>query len=283
MNKSVLITGTSSGIGQATALEMKKRGWTVYATARNQQDLDRLSEQGLIPVKMDMSDSASIAEGAKFVLEACNQNLYALVNNAGYGQPGALEDLTVESMRKQFDVNVIGLQHLTNQILPAMIQQGQGRVVHISSVVGRIALPFMGIYSASKFAVEALADVQRIELNGTGVKISLVEPGPIITQFSNNAVKSSEHELPTSPSRFTALYQQEFAKRKASTRNKPFALPPQAVAQKIAHALCSPHPRRRYQVTFPAHAGTLLRRFAPYTLLDYVFGKALTHRLPPTP
>ncbi|MGA0334213.1 MAG: SDR family NAD(P)-dependent oxidoreductase [Kiritimatiellia bacterium] len=277
---SVLITGTSSGIGRAAAVHMKNLGWRVFACARKAEDLDELSAAGFEAVEMDMSLSASIESAAEKVLRLCDQQLDGLVNNAGYGQPGALEDLSPEAMRRQFEVNVVGLQHLTNCVLPCMIQRGSGRIVHVSSVVGRIALPFMGIYSASKFAVEAMADAQRVELRGTGVKLSLIEPGPIETRFSKNALTHTGHDFSDRDSRFSALYARELNRRAQRSEPKPFSLPPEAVARKIAHALTSRHPRRRYPVTLPAHLGAWMRRLSPDALLEWILSAELKKRSP---
>jgi short-subunit dehydrogenase len=277
-NPSVLITGSSSGIGLATALEMRDRGWTVFATARKAEDLESLASHQITPIELDVSNSDSIRQAAETVRTKTEGKLSALVNNAGYGQPGALEDLTRDQMRQQFEVNIFGLLELTNLLLPDMIQQGHGRIVHVSSVVGRIALPFMGIYSASKFAVEALADVQRVELDGTGIKVSLVEPGPIRTKFSKNAVAASNRHLERGSSRFQGLYAHELTLREESEAPKPFSLPPEAVARKIAHALTAKHPRTRYHVTLPAHLGAFLSRFAPDRFIDYVLTKELRQR-----
>lgn len=275
---SVLITGTSSGIGLAAALEMQRRGWTVFAAARKQEDLADLTSRGLIPVHLDVTDAPSIDRAVSEVLNQCEGRLSGLVNNAGFGQPGAVEDLPLDAMRSQFEVNVFGLQNLTNRFLPGMIQQGHGRIVQISSVVGRVALPFMGIYSASKFAVEALADAQRVELTGTGVRLSLVEPGPITTRFSKNAVSSTRGVLAVENSRFSELYQKELADRAGEREPRAFALPPEAVARKIAHALTSPRPRRRYKVTFPAHLGAFMSRAAPDALIDWILARELRKR-----
>lgn len=275
---SVLITGTSSGIGLAAALEMKQRGWTVFAAARKQVDLADLESQGLIPVHLDVADTASIDQAVTDVLAQCDGQLTGLVNNAGFGQPGAIEDLSLDAMRTQFEVNVFGLQVLTNRFLPGMIQQGHGRIVQISSVVGRISLPFMGMYSASKFAVEALADAQRVELTGTGVRLSLVEPGPITTHFSKNAISSTHSGLSAEHSRFADLYKKEFADRASDRDPRPFSLPPEAVARKIAHALTSPRPRRRYKVTFPAYLGAFMSRAAPDALIDWILARELRKR-----
>jgi len=274
-SRSVLITGASSGIGHATALEMKRRNWRVFATARKPEDLEALRAAGLETIPLDLADPDSIADAARQVLKLTDGTLYGLVNNAGFGQPGALEDLTRDAMRAQFDVNVIGLQELTNLLLPSMIRNGQGRVVHVSSVVGRVALPFMGVYSASKFAVEALADAQRVELRGTGVHLSLLEPGPITTRFSVNAEKTTHDGMRVEGSRFQALYEKEREARKAKRDPRPFSLPPEAAAIKIARALTAKRPARRYKVTLPAYLGACLSRIAPDALLDAILSRQL--------
>lgn len=274
---SVVITGCSSGIGLATALEMKSRGWTVFATARKESDLTRLKEEGLTPLELDLASETSITSCVDQLKELCGGVPDALVNNAGFGHPGALEDVSRADMRKQFEANVFGLLDLTNQLLPGMIRRGHGRIVHVSSVVGRVSLPFMGIYSASKFAVEAIADAQRVELDQTGVQVSLVEPGPIVTKFFNNASASGDALLQTKESRFSELYKKELQERDPASP-KPFSLPPEAVAKKIAHALTSSRPKRRYKVTLPAHLGAFLSRVAPDALIDTILIRELRSR-----
>lgn len=274
----VLITGCSSGIGLAAAEHLRTLGWTVRPTARKPADLDTLRAKGFNPLLLDVTSPDSIRE----TVAQLGPRLHALVNNAGYGQPGALEDLTRDAMRRQFETNVFGLQHLTNAVLPLMLPHRAGRIVHISSVVGRVALPFLGIYSASKFAVEALADAQRVELRHTGIHISLVEPGPILTRFSANAVRMTEADVTLATSRFAALYTKELHTREQPRPRKPFALPPEAVARKIAHALTSPRPKTRYHVTLPATLGALLSRLAPDQLIDALLGHELKKRLPPS-
>lgn len=270
----VLITGCSSGIGLAAAEHMRSLGWTVRPTARKEADLDMLREKGFEPLHLDVMSSNAIRDA----VAQLGGRLDGLVNNAGYGQPGALEDLSREAMRRQFETNVFGLQDLTNAVLPLMLARKHGRIVHISSVVGRVALPFLGIYSASKFAVEALADAQRVELRNTGIHISLVEPGPIVTRFSENAVSMTQEDVNLTTSRFTELYQKELKTRAEPKRTKPFALPPEAVARKIAHALTAPHPKSRYHVTFPATLGAILSRLAPDALIDFILGQELKKR-----
>lgn len=275
----VLITGCSSGIGRAAADHMRARGWRVFPTARKKADLDALREAGHTPLALDISSPESIQSCVEALCAETGGRVDGLVNNAGFGHPGALEDLSRAQMRYQFEVNVFGLQELTNALLPGMIARGHGRIVQVSSVVGRVALPFMGIYSASKFAVEAMADAQRVELHGTGVRVSLVEPGPIVTRFSENAVGAGEKALAESGSRFAGLYAREIERRLNRGGSKPFALPPEAVAKKIARALTAPRPRRRYHVTLPATLGALMSRFAPDALLDAILAAELKKRM----
>jgi short-subunit dehydrogenase len=258
---------------------MKQRGWTVWPTARKDADLQALQDAGFQPIPLDVSDSDSIQTAVETLRTHTGGNLRGLVSNAGFGQPGALEDLNRDQMRRQFEVNVFGLLELTHALLPDLMQADGGRVVHISSVVGRVALPFMGIYSASKFALEALADVQRVELDGTGVRVSLVEPGPITTAFSKNAVAQGGDGLENSTSRFAALYAKELERRLSGGGAKPFALPPEAVARKIAHALTASRPRRRYRVTLPAQMGAFMSRVAPDSLIDFILTRELRSRI----
>ena len=268
-SRTVLVTGCSTGIGAATALWLKERGWTVFPTARKPDDLENLRRTGFTPIEMDMSDADSVARGADQVLTACDGALGAVVNNAGYGQSGAVEDVAREHLRRQFEVNVFGLQDLTNRLLPAMRQQGAGRVVHISSVVGQLSVPYLGVYSASKFAVEALADAQRVELRDTGIAVSLVEPGPIVTEFRRTCARAAEETLDLEASRNADLYRSELERRAKQPRQRDgFSKSPQAVAMKIAHALESARPRRRYFITLHAYTGFLARRFVPAALID---------------
>lgn len=257
---------------------MKEKGWRVFAAARKEADLAGLRAEGFEALHLDVADSASIRAAVDELLLRGGGRVDGLVNNAGYGQPGALEDLSRAEMRAQFEVNVFGLQELTNALLPVMLQAGRGRIVQVSSVVGRVALPFLGLYSASKFAVEALADAQRVELSGTGVWVSLVEPGPIVTAFSRNALAATGQALRATDSRFAALYARELSLRQAEGPRKPFSLPPEAVARAIDHALTARRPRRRYKVTLPAYLGALLSRLAPDGLIDAILAAELRRR-----
>lgn len=274
-----MITGCSSGIGRAAARLLKARGWRVLPTARSEEALAGLRGEGFEAIALDMDDADSVRMAVEAALAACNGELGALINNAGYGQPGALEDLDRKVMRAQFETNVIGLQDLTNRCIPVFRRQGYGRIVNVSSVVGRVALPFMGIYSATKFAVEALSDALRIELNGTGVAVSVVEPGPIETDFSKRSLAEAKEALAESQSPYAELYRKRMAReRVGSPMRDRFCLPPEAVAVKLAHALESRRPRRRYCVTWPATFGAWAARFFPDALIDALMLRAVKER-----
>jgi len=269
IDKSVLVTGCSSGIGRATAEMLRANGWTVFPTARKVEDLDALEAAGFKAIQLDVTSSVSIDAAVEEVLMLSGGHLGALVNNAGFGMPGAIQDLSRDAMRYQFEVNLFGLQELTNRLIPVFREQGGGRIVNISSVVGRLALPFMGIYSASKFALEAVSDAQRIELSPDGIAVSLVEPGPISTRFSTNCAGQGEQKLDTDGSRFGSAYKRYFEKRRNGGMSEDrFRLPPEAVAKKILHALESRHPHIRYKVTVPAYLGAWTARFVPTCLID---------------
>jgi len=253
-NRSVLVTGCSSGIGLAAAELLRSKGWKVFPTARKAADLDALEQAGFEAVELDVFSSESIAQAVGTVLSKNGGQLGAVVNNAGFGMPGAIEDLSREAMRDQFEVNLFGLH---------------GRIVNISSVVGRMSLPFMGIYSASKFALEAVSDALRVELSQDRIAVCLVEPGPIRTSFSTNCAGQGEQKLDAAGSKFGAAYKQYFEKRRNGGMSEDrFRLPPEAVAQKILHALESPRPKIRYCVTVPAYLGSFAARFVPAALLD---------------
>lgn len=268
-NKSVLVTGCSSGIGRATAEMLRSKGWNVFPTARKADDLDSLKLAGFDAIKLDVTSSKSITTAVERVLVKNDGQIGAVVNNAGFGMPGAIQDLSRDAMRHQFEVNVFGLQELTNALIPTFQKQGYGRIVNISSVVGRLSLPFMGIYSASKFAVEAISDAQRVELSPDRIAVSLIEPGPIRTRFSTNCAEEGEGKLDVDSSKFGAAYKQYFSKRRNGGMSEDrWRLPPEAVAKKIVHALESPRPKIRYKVTVPAYMGAFAARFLPAGLID---------------
>ncbi|ODR98300.1 short-chain dehydrogenase [Methyloceanibacter superfactus] len=270
IQRSVLITGCSSGIGLASARTMKARGWRVFTTARTPEDLARLKdEHGLESLYLDYTEPESIAAAADHVLAATDGALDALFNNGAYGQPGAIEDVTPEVLRAQFEANVIGWHDLTRRVIPAMRAQGQGRIVQCSSVLGLIAAPYRGAYCASKFAVEALTDVLRIELAGTGIYVSLIEPGPIATRFIEHALEAYRRNIDLENSPHRDIYRARLAQMEQGGQTT-FKLPPEAVAKKLVHALESKRPKPRYYVTVQTYAVAWLRRLLPTRVLDAV-------------
>ncbi|MFH0881023.1 MAG: SDR family NAD(P)-dependent oxidoreductase [Lentisphaerota bacterium] len=268
-SQTVLVTGCSSGIGLSTARKLRGHGWTVIPTARKPEDLEMLRSARFFPVQLDLRDSKSIERAVAETLGMTRGFLGAVVNNAGYGQPGAMEDLSRDVMRQQFEANVFGLQELTNRLVPLFRNQRWGRIVNVSSVLGRIVTPFLGIYSASKFAVEAMSDALRVELTGSGVAVSVIQPGPIDTRFRQRSVEQANDTLDHSSSIFNKLYDYQIRRRSEYKKpTDPFTKPPEAVAKKIAHALESRHPRIRYRVTLPAYLGDWASRWLPDRLKD---------------
>lgn len=265
--RTILITGCSSGIGLASAHVMKARGWRVFATARASDDLARLAADGFEPVSLELRDGGSIAACAETVLQATGGRLDALFNNAAYGQAGALEDIPAGVLREQFEVNVIGTHELTRLIVPAMRRAGQGRIVLCSSVLGLAAAPYRGAYCATKFALEALGDTLRMELRGSGVLVSLIEPGPIRTRFIENVLKHIERNVDIEHSVHRETYAARIAALQAGGKST-FKLEPEAVAAKLVHAVESPRPKRRYYVTVPTYIAAAARRFAPPAVFD---------------
>ena len=205
--RSILITGCSSGIGYGVARGLKQRGYRVFATARKQEDVQRLRAEGLESLQLDVADPASIRSAASRVLSETGDRLYALFNNAGYGQPGAVEDLDRDTLRKQFETNLFGAHELTSLVLPAMRRRGEGRIIQNSSVLGLVTLKYRGAYNASKFALEGLTDTLRLELKGTGIRVSLIEPGPIASDFRKNAYRAFKENLDPENSPHRTIYE----------------------------------------------------------------------------
>ena len=265
--RSILITGCSSGIGQEVANGLRERGWRVFATARQAADVERLSRAGLESLPLDVTDSGSIRSAVTRVLERTGGGLDALFNNAGYGQPGAVEDLSRTVLRAQFETNLFGAHELTCAVLPAMRRQGHGRIVQHSSVLGLVALPYRGAYNASKFALEGLTDTLRQELAGSGIRVCLIETGPVRSRFRANALAMFQRHIDRAHSAHRAVYP-AVERRLASVADDPFTQDPQAVLRKVVHALESPRPKPRYYVTLPSYALGMLRRLLPTRALD---------------
>lgn len=272
--KTILITGCSSGIGWCVARGLKARGYRVFATARQPADVTRLQAEGLESLVLDLRDSASIEAAVAEVLDRTGGRLDALFNNGAYGQPGAVEDLSRGALREQFETNLFGTQELTNRIIPIMRRQGGGRILYVSSVLGLVAFPYRGAYVASKFALEGLADALRLELAGTGIQVCLIEPGPILSRFRDNAHAAYEHHIRAGNSPHRENYAAMEARLLKAGPAAPFTLPPEAVLKRVIHALESSRPRARYPVTFPTYLFAALRRLLPTRALDAILRKA---------
>ncbi len=272
--QSILITGCSSGIGLCVAEALQRRGYQVFATARKQVDVKRLKESGLNALQLDLDDSDSIKLAVDAVLSQTDGKLDALFNNAAYGQPGAVEDISREVLRAQFETNLFGTHELTNLIIPVMRKQGHGRIIQNSSVLGLAALPFRGAYNASKFAMEGLTDTLRLELRNTNIHVSLIEPGPIISRFRANSYEKFQQTIDAENSPFRNAYRGMVTRLTKPGPAAPFTLPPEAVLKKVIHALESPRPKIRYFVTVPTYLFATLRRTLPFRALDWVLARA---------
>lgn len=267
--RNVLITGASTGIGYDVAKRLKERiGYRVFVTVRNEEDMERLKQEGFYHVfYLDLSDADSVEQMAKQLLEQVENDIYAVFHNGAYGQPGALEDITRSTLEQQFATNVFGWHQLTNLLIPAMRAKGEGRIIYNSSVLGIISLPFRGSYNASKYAIEGLADTLRLELADTNIKVSLIEPGPVESQFRANALAALRQNVDIEGSVHSEKYKGALA-RLESTENAPFTLQPESVYKRVLHALESPKAKARYPVTFPSYLFTYLKRWLPNSLLD---------------
>lgn len=186
--KSIIVTGCSSGIGAYCAEALQRDGWRVFATVRKPEDLGPLEAKGIEALIMDYTDRKSIEALVSTVFERTGGRLDALFNNGAYGQAGAVEDLPTEALREQFETNLFGWHDLTRRVIPAMRAQGEGRIVQCSSILGIVPYRWRGAYTASKFALEGLSLTMRMELEGSGVQVSLIEPGPIESRFTANAL-----------------------------------------------------------------------------------------------
>lgn len=269
MARSILITGCSSGIGLDAARTLKQRGWRVIATARKPEDLARLQNfEGVEVLRLELADPQSIATCAIRALELTQGHLDALFNNAAYGQAGAVEDLSPALLREQLEVNLVGTHDLTRRLIPSMRKNGTGRIVNCSSVLGMVVAPYRGAYCASKFALEALTTSLRLELEGSGIYVSLIEPGPIRSHFVENSVARLLATIDIENSPHRDVYRARLEKMKAGGQMS-FKLEPEAVTKRLIHAVESPRPRRHYYVTTPTRLAAVMRRALPQFGIDY--------------
>ncbi len=278
----VVIAGASSGIGEACALHLDQLGYRVFAGVRRPEDGEAVKARAsmrLTPVLLDVTDAASIHQAEETVRAAIGTaGLAGLVNNAGIGVGGPLEVVSLEDLRKQFEVNVIGQVAVTQAFLP-LLRQGRGRIVNIGSIAGLAATPFIGPYSASKFALEALTDVMRLELRAWGIHVSIVEPGAVASRiWDKGRQRAIQLEAAASPEA-KALYEEAVAGvREAIVRAEQRAIPARAVATAVAHALRAARPKTRYLVGLDARLRALLAAWLPDRVQDWLLAKVL--RLP---
>lgn len=274
MQKSILITGCSSGIGEHAAYALKKRGWRVFASCRKAEDCARFQADGFDAPLIDYADPATIESGLADVLTATGGTLDALFNNGAYGIPGAVEDLPTDALRAIFETNVFGYHDLTRRVIPIMRAQGYGRIIQNSSVLGFVVLRWRGAYNSTKFALEGLTDTLRLEMRDTPIHVILIEPGPITTKIRENSIPHFEKWIDWEASPRADQYRTGLRKR-LYTNSGPdaFELPCDAVTKKLIHALEAANPRPRYFVTTPTYVMNLLKRVLPTRMLDWVSAK----------
>jgi short-subunit dehydrogenase len=265
---SILITGCSSGIGLHCAQFLKNKGFKVIASARKLEDVQRLQQLGFESVQIDLNHSDSIAKGLADALAMTGGTLDALFNNGAFGLPGAVEDLSREALQHQFNTNVFGTQELTNLVLKIMRKQGHGKIIYNSSILGFAAMQYRGAYNASKFAIEGLADTLRLELKQTPIQISLIEPGPILSDFRKNAFAQFLQWINKDQSAHHKQYQAMIDRLETVGPSAPFTLGPEAVSKCVLHALEAKQAKIRYRVTVPTKVFAILKRLLPNRWLD---------------
>lgn len=264
--RTIIITGCSSGIGAHCARALKADGWRVFATVRRQADLAPLEADGIEALLMDYTRPETIAALVDTVKERAGGRIDALFNNGAYGQAGAVEDLTTDVLRQQFETNVFGWHELTRRVIPIMRAQGHGRIVNCSSILGILPYRYRGAYTASKHAIEGLTITLRMELQGSGIEVSLIEPGPIASRFTANALEKIREHIDLEGSVHAQQYKRQLKRldgRGPISRHK---LGPEAVYDVLSHALTAPRPRPHYLVTKPAKQGAFLKRILPAAL-----------------
>jgi NAD(P)-dependent dehydrogenase (short-subunit alcohol dehydrogenase family) len=271
--RTVIVTGASSGIGAYCARALKAEGWRVFATARKPDDIAALEADGLEAFYLDYREPQSIAALVDAVLERTGGTLDALFNNGAYAQPGAVEDLPVAALREQFEANFFGWHDLTRRIVPVMRRQGHGRLIHCSSILGLAPVRFRGAYSASKHAIEGLMLCMRQELEGSGIHLSLIEPGPVTSKIASNGLAWFLKNIDIENSVHRADYQAQLARLRAGGSVSKLKPGPEIVHAALRHALLSQRPRPHYVVTVPARIGVALKRILPASLLYRVLAR----------
>ena len=273
-SKFILITGCSSGIGYAAAHGLRARGWRVFAACRKAEDCARLKSEGFDSPQLDYADDSSIHAALAEVLAATGGTLHALFNNGAFATPGLVEDMPTDALRAIFEANFFGWHTLSRAVIPVMRAQGHGRIVQCSSVLGLVAQPWRGAYNATKFALEGLTDTLRLEMRDTPVRVILIEPGPVTSEFRKNAIPHFERWIDWKASACADKYVETMNPRLYDSPVKgSFELPPEAVVKKLIHAVESRRPRPRYYVTLPTHLSGALRRMLPTRALDWLLAR----------
>ncbi|MBL8584158.1 MAG: SDR family oxidoreductase [Rhizobiaceae bacterium] len=265
--RTIIVTGASSGIGAYCARALAAEGWRVFATARRPEDIEKLAADGLEAFRLDYRETDSIAALFEAVMSRTGGRLDALYNNGAYAQAGAVEDLPVDALREQFEANFFGWHDLTRRVVPVMRRQGNGRIVHCSSILGLVPVRYRGAYAASKHALEGLMLCLRLELRGSGVGVSLIEPGPVESKIASNGLDWFLKNIDVEGSVHREAYQAQLARMRAGGSKSRLKLGPDAVHAVLRHALLSKRPRPHYVVTRPARVGVLLKRLLPPSLL----------------
>lgn len=269
----IIVTGCSSGIGAYCARALKADGWRVFATVRRPEDQVALEREGIETFIMDYTQPDTIAALVEAVMARTGGQIDALFNNGAYGQAGAVEDLPTEALRLQFETNVFGWHDLTRRVIPAMRARGQGRIVQCSSILGIVPYRWRGAYNASKFAIEGLSLTMRMELAGSGIEVSLIEPGPITSKFTANALAYVDRFIDLKNSVHLAEYERQMRRLRGESRPARGKLGPDAVYRVLKHALTARRPRPHYVVTTPAKQGALLKKLLPATLFYRIIGR----------
>ncbi|RFP87834.1 SDR family NAD(P)-dependent oxidoreductase [Rhodobacteraceae bacterium 63075] len=273
-DRSILITGCSSGLGHDAAHGLKARGWRVFATCRREADCARLRAEGLESFVLDYASTESIDSALARVLDATGGTLDALYNNGAFALPGAVEDLPRDALRAIYETNLFGVHELTTRVIPVMRAQGHGRIIQCSSVLGLVPMRWRGAYSSTKFALEGLTDALRIEMRDTPLHIITIEPGPVTSKIRENSIPHFERWIDWEGSARAGQYRESLLKRLyESSGPDRFELPASAVTAKLVHALESPRPRPRYYITTPTYLMGLARRLLPTRALDWLIAK----------
>jgi NAD(P)-dependent dehydrogenase (short-subunit alcohol dehydrogenase family) len=275
MQKSILITGCSSGIGLDCAKTLHAQGWRVFASCRQQKDCDKLAEMGLEAPRLDHSDTLSISKAIDYVTEQTGGTLDAVFNNGAFAVPGAIEDIPTDALRSIYETNVFGYHEVIRQVIPIMRTQGHGKILNCSSVLGFVTMPWRGAYNSTKFALEGLTDTLRIEMRDTNIDIILIEPGPIGTKIRENSIPHFEQWIDWQNSPRKNQYETGLVKRLYKPKDGPdaFELPASAVTAVVIKALSSRRPRPRYYVTIPTHFMGALKRILSTRALDWFIAR----------